>query len=69
MPATNQLALQLRSGHAGHDNVQDQTPRVGDAIGSEELLRRSEGFCRETDFPQQVRERFAHGLIVINDRD
>src|SRR6266404_7630573 len=42
LPANPQLLLQIGSGHAGHDDVEDQTPGLIDAIGCQELLSRRE---------------------------
>src|SRR4029077_17556606 len=40
--ATPQLALQIRSGHSGHGDVQHQTPRLIHSSRREELLGRCE---------------------------
>src|SRR5467141_714881 len=36
LPANRQLLLQIGPGHAGHDDVEEQTPGLTDAIGREE---------------------------------
>src|ERR1700674_647016 len=38
LPANRQLLLQIGSGHAGHGDVEDQTPGLTDAIGREEVF-------------------------------
>src|SRR6266850_3068955 len=42
LPANRQLLLQIASGHAGHDDVEDQTPGHTDAIRCEEVFSRRE---------------------------
>src|SRR5712664_4906497 len=42
LPASRQLLLKIGSGHAGHGDVEDQTPGLTDAIGREELFSRRE---------------------------
>src|SRR3984957_4651876 len=42
LPANRQLLLQIGSGHAGHGDVEDQTPGLTDATGREELFSRRE---------------------------
>src|SRR6266403_56796 len=42
LPANRQLPLQIGPRHAGHDDVEDQTPGLADAIGCEELSSRRE---------------------------
>ena len=39
-----------------------------DAIGREELFRRRERLDRKAELLQQVGQRLAHGLVVIDDR-
>lgn len=40
LPATRQFPLEIRSGHAGHGDVEDQTSGLADVIRREELFRR-----------------------------
>src|SRR5690242_3795688 len=66
--AARQFLLKIGAGHARHGHVQHQTPGLPEAVGSEELLRRREGFGRVAALPQQVGQRLAHGLVVVDDR-
>src|SRR3984885_15627417 len=40
LPANRQLLWQIGSGHAGHDDIEDQTSGLTDAIGRQELFSR-----------------------------
>src|ERR1700720_3323413 len=53
LPANRQLLLQIGSGHAGHGDVEDQTPGLADAIGDEELFGRRERPNRIAQLSQQ----------------
>src|SRR5208282_3432054 len=68
LPAKRQFPLEIGSGHARHGDVEDQTTGLADAIGREELFRRRERLDRIAELPQQVGQRLAHGLVVIDDR-
>ena len=68
LPATLQFPLEIGSGHARHGDVEDQTSGLADVIGREELFRRRERLDRKAELPQQVGQRLAHGLVVIDDR-
>src|SRR5690348_14915650 len=68
LPAKLQFSLEIGPGHARHGDVEDQTPGLADATGREKLLRRRERLGRKAAFPQQVGERLAHRLVVIDDR-
>src|SRR5216683_3296772 len=54
LPAKLQFPLQIRSGHARHGDVEDQTSGLADAIGREELFRRRERAGSKAELPQQV---------------
>src|SRR5258706_545791 len=69
LPAKHQLALEIRAGHARHGDVEDQALGLPDGIGREEFLCRREHRDRKAEFAQQVRQRLAHGLVVIDDRN
>src|SRR6516162_4927462 len=61
-----QFPHKVGSGHSRHIHVQDQTPRLVHAIGREKLLRRRKGLSRKSELFQQVGQRLAHRLVVIN---
>src|ERR1700722_12611705 len=42
LPASHQFLLQIGSCHAWHDDIENQTPGLPDAIGREELFGRRE---------------------------
>src|SRR5258706_4269455 len=69
LPAKHQLALEIRSGHSRHGDVEDQALGLADGIGREEFLCRRKHRDRKAEFAQQVRQRLAHGLVVIDDRN
>src|SRR5450432_3067430 len=64
LPTKFQFPLKFRSRHARHADVEDQTVGLTDAFGGEELFCRGERTCGETEFPQQVGQRLAHGFVV-----
>src|SRR6266851_1665756 len=53
-PAKFQFSLEIRSCHARHGDVQDQTPSLIDVIRREELFRRRERMGRKAQLPEQV---------------
>src|SRR5260370_21771336 len=53
-PAKFQFLLEIRSCHARHGDVQDQTPSLVDVIRLEELFRRRERMGRKAQLPEQV---------------
>jgi PAS domain S-box-containing protein len=65
--AARQLLLQLRPGHAGHGDVQDQATRHRNVPRRQELVRRRECPRGEPELPQQIRKRFAHRLVIVDD--
>src|SRR5581483_724044 len=65
----HQFLMQGGSGHRGHRDVEDQAIGLVDESGSEELLRRRERARGVAERLQQVRERLAHGQVVVDDRD
>src|SRR6266446_7167088 len=67
-PTDLQRLLQSGPGNAGHGDVEDQTPGLTDAIGREELFSRRECPSRIASLSQQVGQRLAHGLVVIDHR-
>ena len=68
MPPAYQFLLQLPARHPGHRHVEQQTARLG-PIRREERFGGREGLSRKTQLPQQIRQRFTHGLVVVDDRD
>jgi hypothetical protein len=68
LPTKHQLLLQSGPAHPRHGDVEDQTSGLTNASGREELFRRRERLDREVELPQQVGQRLAHGLIVVDDR-
>src|SRR5271163_2856358 len=52
-PAERQFPLEIGSGHTRHGDVEDQTSRLADAIGREELFRRHECLDSKTELAQQ----------------
>src|SRR5258707_13297529 len=54
LPAKFQFLLEIRSCHARHGDVQDQTPSLVDVIRLEELFRRRERMGRKAQLPEQV---------------
>ena len=67
LAAHAQLVLQLRSGHAGHGDIQYQATRRRDAAGPQKFVRRGERLRCESELAQQVRKRFADRLIIVDD--
>src|SRR5262249_62416656 len=63
-----QFLLELESGHARHGDVEEETLGLANTLGHEECFRRRKSLDRKAALPQQVGERLAHGLVVINDR-
>ena len=66
--AARQLPLELRARSSPASRRRGSDTGPADAIGREELLRRRERLDREAELPQQVGQRLAHGLVVIDDR-
>src|SRR5712691_12572337 len=54
LPAKLQLPLEIGPGHAGHDDIEDQTAGLADAIRREELFRRRKCPDHEAERPEQV---------------
>jgi len=65
LPA-HQFPLKIRPGHPRHGDVEDQAPGLADAIGREELFRRRERTGCKAKLRQQVGQRFADRLVVID---
>src|SRR5947208_15239792 len=68
MSWTGQFLWQLWTGYPRHCDVEEQRPGLLDRIRCEKLFRRRERLDVETALPQQVGERFAHRLVVVDDR-
>src|SRR5262249_40507925 len=68
MSADPQLPLPLGAGRARHGNIEDQTARLIDVIGCQELFGRREHLSRVAQLLQQVWQRLAYGLVVVDDR-
>src|SRR5580704_1663622 len=65
LPA-HQFQLKIRPGHRRHGDVEDQASGLADAIGREELFRRSERTGYKAELRQQIGQRFADRLVVID---
>src|ERR1700683_1909333 len=61
-----QSALQLKTRHPRHSDVNDQARGLATQIGFEEVFRGSEAPCRKPRRLHKVAERILHGLIVID---
>src|SRR5262249_34722020 len=66
--APRQFLLELESGHARHGDVEEETLGLAKTRGHEEGFCRRKRLDRKAALPQQVGERLAHGLVVIDDR-
>src|ERR1700679_176003 len=66
--AALQFQLQLGAGHTWHSDVQDQAFAPVNGIRREKLFGRGEPLGRKTQLAQQIRQRLANGLVVINYR-
>jgi hypothetical protein len=69
MPAETQFPLQLRSGHAGHDNIEKQALRRDNVARRQEVVCRGKCVRREPELLQEVRQRLTHGFVVVDDAD
>jgi hypothetical protein len=67
LPTQCQLSLQIGSGHTRHGYIKDQASGVANALGGEEFLGRRERPDRKAELLQKIWERFAHGLVIIDD--
>src|SRR5260370_1340841 len=65
LPAQLEFLLQIDPGHTRHGDIENQALGLPDGIGREEVFRRRECLDREAKLPQEVRERLAHGLVVV----
>src|SRR5262249_10028736 len=66
--APRQFPLELEAGHARHGDVEEETLGLAETRGHEEGFRRRKRLDRKAALPQQVGQRLAHGLVVIDDR-
>ena len=66
---SNQIFLQLDSGHAGHLHIRNDAGRFAQSGRGQECLCRSECVCRKSHRPQQPCRRGTHRNIIVDDRD
>lgn len=59
--------LQLRSAHSRHGNVEDQATSLVKRVGRKKLLRGGECMGCKAELAEEVGQRFADRLVVIND--
>src|SRR4051794_4903610 len=64
----DQFLLQLGSRHPRHRDVEEETTRLTHETRGEK--RFSRGKCRsgKAEQPQEIWERLAHGLVIVDDR-
>src|SRR5260370_23603210 len=61
--------MQLEPGHAGHLHVGDHAGGAAKMARAQKLLRRRKGLDPISQRPHETLYRFAHRLIVIDDRN
>ena len=66
-PRLASSTLKLRPRHPGHRNVEQQTVRPLDDMGREKILGRWERLNAEAQLLEEIGERLAHGLVIIDD--
>src|SRR3569833_1016342 len=64
-----QLFLEFDAAHAGHADVKHQATTHAGLEGGQEIARRSEGFCIETDLLYEPTDLIAYRGIVIDDKN
>ncbi len=67
-PAAAQLVLEVGSAHAGHRDVEDEAAGPCHGVGGEEIFSGGEDLDGEAELRQQIGERLAHRLVVIDHR-
>jgi hypothetical protein len=67
MIATIQLALEIEPGHSRHRYIDNQATRQPKMVRGEKLLCRRKGRGIVSELSDEVRQRFPHGLIIIDD--
>src|ERR1700682_2747998 len=66
LPPACQFLLQVGSRHAGQCDVENEAVGLADELRREERLGRRECLDGEAELPQQIWQRLAHGLIVVD---
>ena len=61
-----QFLLEIESRHSRHRNVEDQAPGPADKSDCEERLGGREGYGGKPELPQQVGQRLAHRLVIVD---
>jgi hypothetical protein len=64
---TLEYLLKLKSGHAWHRYVKNQTICLVDTFGSDELFSRRKYLDGKSELLDQMGKRLAYGLVVIHD--
>src|SRR5262245_31201710 len=69
LPPPCQFLLKVGARHPRHRDVEEQTARFANDVGRrEERFRGCKRLGGKTELPQQVRQRLAHGLVVVDAR-
>jgi len=61
-----QFLLKIKSRHSRHRNIENQTPGLIHIIRHEKLLPRRKSSSRKAKLPEQLGERLAQHLIIVN---
>jgi hypothetical protein len=69
IPLSDEVSVELESGHCGHMDVGDQTGGFDKARGCEEIGRRWESLDAVAQRPHEPSHGLAKKLIVFDDRD
>src|SRR5918994_253388 len=64
----HQFPVKIGARHARHCDVEQQAVRLADNLRGEERFGRCKRLGGKTALPQQVWQRLAHRLVVVNDR-
>src|ERR1700730_6147930 len=68
LPPACQFLLQVGSRHADHRDVENEALGLANELRREERLGRRECLGGETELSQQVWQRLALGLVIVDDR-
>src|SRR4051812_4536046 len=60
LPPARQLALEIRPGHSGHCNIEDQTSGLADIVRFQKLFGGREYLHAEPELLEQVRQRLPY---------
>src|SRR6266566_2786494 len=64
---TCQFLFKIGARHPGHCDVEEQTACLADGVRREERFGGRKRLGCKTELPQQVWQRLAHGLVVVDD--